>query len=118
VSYESFRQTIRRTTLPPFEIKVKILAISVRIKGIGLQNVQIVIKARPVSQEIKVKIPVIIVKRKDIGLQSTLRNNRSRRRRRKRRKRCPRQRKNSETFGKRRKEGEKKGGRRRGLKKP
>jgi hypothetical protein len=100
VSYESFLQTSRRTTLPLFEIKVKILAIFVRIKGIGLQNVQTVIKARPVAKETKVKIPVIIVKREDIGLQSALRNNRSRRRR---------KRKNPETFRKRRKEGEKKG---------
>jgi hypothetical protein len=100
VSYESFRQTIQRTILPRFEIKVRILAISVRIKGIGLQNVQTVKK--PVPKKTKVEIPVIIVKREDIGLQSALRNNRSRKRKKKRK------RKNPETFRKRRKEREKK----------
>jgi hypothetical protein len=77
---------MQRTILPLFETKVKILAISVSIKDIGLQNVQTVKK--PVSKKTRVEIPVIIVKREDIGLQSALRNNnRSRRRRRKKRKR-------------------------------
>ena len=108
-SYESFLQTIQRTTLPPIEIKVKILAISVRRKDIGLQNVQIVTKTKKVLEETKVKIPVIIVKRKDIGLQTVLRNNKSKRRRRilnRMRKRYLPQKNKFDTFTKIRKEDE------------
>jgi len=109
VSYESFLQTTQRTILPPIEIKVKILSISVRRKDIGLQNVQIVTKAKKVLEETKVKIPVIIVKRKDIGLQTVLRNNKSKRRIRRilnRKKRYPPQKKKFDTFTKTRKENE------------
>jgi hypothetical protein len=90
--YESFLPIIRRTTLPHIEIKVKIIAISVKRKDIGLQNVQIVTKTKKGLEETKVKISVIIVKRKDIGLQTVRRNNKSKRRRRRilnRRKRYP-----------------------------
>jgi hypothetical protein len=109
-SYESFLQTTQQTILPPIEIKVKTLAISVRRKDIGLQNVQIVTKTKKVLEETKVKIPVIIVKRKDIGLQTVLRNNKSKRRRRRilnrMRKRYPLQKKKFDTFTKTRKEDE------------